>query len=80
VNVKIGKMIMSKNKHKHKPTLGKGLTEAKVVELQEPTLVVEGDADPLADTKIEELLTPPEVVEVVTLKTDIKVSGGGAWG
>jgi hypothetical protein len=83
---------MSKNKYK-KPHLGKGLTEAKVVE----------QCDPNAETKIEELLTPPEAVEVVTLETDIQVpkidepevidipigielpveppvSGGGAWG
>ena len=71
---------MGKKKHKKKPTLGKGLTEKKVVELSKPTLVVDGDADPLADTKIEELLTPPVEVEVVELPTDIEVpKSGGAW-
>ena len=68
---------MSKKKHKKRPTLGKGLTVAKVVELRESmdTVVI----DPLADTKIEELLKEPEVVEVVTPETDIQ-AGGGAWG
>ena len=64
---------MSKKKHKKRPTLGKGLTVAKVVELRESmdTVVI----DPLADTKIIDLEPP----EVVTLESDIQ-AGGGAWG